>query len=323
VLDDPRVVKRPLGAVPVRGLRWQESRLPAAARQDGLDVFFAPAYSCPLSLAVPRVTTVHDMSFFSIPDDFGLLDGMRRRALVGASIRASRRVLVVSDFTRREIAARFPAAAPRIVVTPHGADDDLAAPPSRDEARGRLALRGPMVLTVGTILNRRCLPVLFHAAARLRRSWPDLTLEVVGENRTRPHLDLLALARRAGLDGGARILGFVGEAALADRYAAADVAVFLSEYEGFGLPALEAMARGVPVVTSTRPALGEIFGEAAVLVDPRDTPAVADALHRVLRDGDLRAGLVSRGRALAARHSWAACARLTRDALRAAAEGPA
>jgi glycosyltransferase involved in cell wall biosynthesis len=318
-LDHPRIVKRPLGTEPVRGLRWQEGRLPAAVRGDGPDVFFAPAYSCPLSLTVPRVTTVHDMSFFSIPDDFGLVDGMRRRALVSASVGVSRRILAVSDFTRREIAARFPAAAPRIVVTPHGADDDLAAPPSRDAARERLGLRGPMVLTVGTILNRRCLPVLFHAAARLRRSWPDLILEVVGENRTHPHLDLSSLARRAGLDDRARMSGFVGEHALADRYAAADVFVFLSEYEGFGLTALEAMARGVPVVTSTRPALGEVFGDAALLVDPRDAPATAAAADGVLRDPALRADLVARGHALAARHSWATCARLTRDALQAAA----
>ena len=111
------------------------------------------------------------------------------------------------------------------------------------------------------------------------------------------------------------------ETALADRYAAADACVFLSEYEGFGLPALEAMARGVPVVTSTRPALGEIFGEAALLVDPRDAPATADALDRVLRDGDLRASLVARGGAMAARHSWPECARVTHAALQEAAEG--
>lgn len=324
MLDGPRIVKRPLGRAPVRGLRWQEGRLPAAAREDGLDVFFAPAYSCPLGLAVPRVTTVHDMSFFSVPYDFALLEGMRRRATVGASIEASRRLLAVSDFTRREIAALFPAAAGRIVVTPHGADDDLAAPPPRSDARARLGLRGPMVLTVGTILNRRCLPELFNAAALLRRSWPDLTLEVVGENRTHPPLDLPALARRTGLGERARLSGFVGEAALADRYAAADAFVLLSEYEGFGLPALEAMSRGVPVVTSARPALGEVFGEAALLVDPRDAPAVAEALDRVLRDPALRDDLVARGRALARRHSWARCARLTRDALEAAAaEGTA
>ena len=323
VLDHPGVALRPIGPSPVRGVRWQEVRLPAAARADALDVFFAPAYSCPLALPVPRVTTVHDMSFFSIPEDFGLLDGMRRRTLVAASIDVSRRLLAVSDFTRGEIAARFAGAAPRIVVTPHGADDDLAPPPGREAARRRLDLRGPMVLTVGTILNRRCLPVLFHAAAAVRRAWPGLTLEVVGENRTHPFLDLAALAHRTGLDDAARISGFVDEAGLAARYAAADVAVFLSEYEGFGLPALEAMARGVPVVTSTAPALGEVFKGAALLVDPHDAPAAAQAVDRILRDAALRSDLVARGRALAARHSWAECARLTRDALEAAAREPA
>ena len=324
MLEAPGIVKRPLGDAPGRGIRWLEGRLPAAAREDGLDVFFSPAYACPLSLALTRVTTVHDMSFFSIPDDFTLLDGLRRRATVAASIGVSRRLLTISDFTRREIAAAFPPAAGRIVVTPLGADDDLAAPPARDEARARLGLRGPMVLTVGSILNRRCVPVLFHAVARLLRPWPDLGLEVVGENRTHPHLDLPALARRTGLGERARLAGFVGETALAERYAAADAFVFLSEYEGFGLPVLEAMSRGVPVVTSTRPALGEVFRDAALLVDPRDVPAVAEAIDRVLRDPDLREELVARGRALASLHSWASCARLTRETLEAAAgEGTA
>jgi len=303
-LRHPRIVTRPLGAEPVRGLRWQERRLPAAAGEDGLDVFFAPAYSCPLSLTVPRVTTVHDMSFFSIPEDFGPLDGLRRRALVAASIGVSRRLLAVSDFTRREIAARFPAAARRIVVTPHGADDDLLAPPTPDTARARLGLRGPMVLTVGTILNRRCVPVLFHAAARLRRVWPDLVLEVVGENRTHPHLDLPALARRAGLDGGARLSGFVDEAALADRYAAADVAVFLSEYEGFGLPALEAMACGTPVAASSTTGLAEAVADAAVTFDPTSPAEIAAALELVLGDAALREQLVALGRRRASEFTW-------------------
>src|SRR6202011_5330654 len=103
------------------------------------------------------------------------------------------------------------------------------------------------------------------AAARLRQRWPDLTGEVVGEDRTHLPLDIVGLIRGLGLEPHVRLSGFVGEAALAARYAAADVAVVLSEYEGFGLPVLEAMARGVLVVTSTAPALGEIFGDAAVL----------------------------------------------------------
>jgi glycosyltransferase involved in cell wall biosynthesis len=128
-------------------------------------------------------------------------------------------------------------------------------------------------------------------------------------------LDLAALARRTGLGERARLRGFVGEAALADLYAAADVAVFLSEYEGFGLPALEAMARGVPVVVSDRPALSEIYAGAALVVDPHDEAAVAGALDRLLRDRALAEDQRARGRALAARHSWAEAARATRAAL--------
>ena len=319
VLDHPAVVKRPVGSGRARGLRWQESLLPPAARQDRLDVFFAPAYVCPLRLRLPRVTTVHDLSFFALPRDFTLPDGLRRRLLVAASIGAARSVLVVSDFTRREILARFPEAEPKIVRIPLAADDDLPRPPSRDDARARLGVGGPLLLAVGAIFNRRCLPDLLRAAARLVRKWPDLVLDVVGEDRTHPPLDLPAFVAGLGLERNVRLSGFVSEAALAERYAAADVAVQLSEYEGFGLPALEAMARGLPVVTSTEPALGELFGDAALLVDPHDVPAIAAAIGRVLTERGLRVELVTKGRLLASRYSWAETARRTAAVLAAAA----
>ena len=319
ILDHPAIVKRPLGSGGARGLWWQERLLPPAARADGVEVFFSPAYVCPLRLRAPRVTTVHDLSFFALPRDFTVRDGFRRRVLVGASIRASRSVLAVSDFTRREILARFPEAESKTVVIPQGADDDLPPAPPREVARIRLGVTGPLVLVVGTILNRRCLPDLLRAAARLRTRWPDLAVEVVGEDRTYPPLDIGGLVHRLELETQVRISGFVGESGLAARYAAADVAVVLSEYEGFGLPVLEAMARGVPVVTSTAPALGELFAEAAVVVDPHDVADIAAALATVLGDPELRRQLRERGQALAARYSWAETARQTRGVLAAAA----
>jgi glycosyltransferase involved in cell wall biosynthesis len=322
VLDHPRVIVRELP--PTRpGLLWQQRRLPAAARQDALDVLFCPAYTCPLALDLPRVTTVHDLSFFALPGDFTWREGLRRRLTVAASVRASRRVLTVSEFSRRELVARFPEAAGRVVAVPHGADDDLVPPPDRAEARGRLGLDGPFVLTVGTVFGRRRLPVLLRAIALLRRRHPRVRLEVVGDLRAHPPRNGPALAARLGLASAVRYTGFASEAGLADRYAAADAAVFLSEYEGFGLPALEAMARGVPVVVSDRPALDEVFAGASVAVPLEDEAALASALARVLEDDALRRDLVARGHALAARHSWAEAARLTRDALAAAArEGP-
>lgn len=318
VLDHPTITKRPLGK-PVRGLWWQERRLPAAAKEDRLDVFFAPAYSCPLSLDLPRVTAIHDVSFFSVPDDFTLLDAWRRRTLAAASMRVSKAVLACSDFTRREILQRFPDLGERLRHVPLGSDDDLPSGPSREEARRRLGVRGPLLLTVGAILNRRRLPDLLRALSRLVRSWPDLVLEIVGENRTHPRLDIPRLVRSLDLQRRVRLSGYLTEEELAERYAAADAAVFLSEYEGFGLPALEAMARGIPVVASARPSLGEILAGAALLVEPRDVGAVAEALDRALRKGGERDVLVARGRALAARFSWSETARLTRAVLESAA----
>ncbi len=151
---------------------------------------------------------------------------------------------------------------------PHGSDDDLPPPPPRAEARDRLELEGPYLITVGTVLNRRCVPELLRATARLVRRHPRLVLDVVGENRTHPRLDLGARIASLGLGAHVRLSGFVEDRELADRYAAADAAVFLSEYEGFGLPALEAAARGVPLVVARAPSLGEVFRDAALLVDP-------------------------------------------------------
>ncbi len=314
VLDHHAVRVRSVGSGG-RGLVWQQRLLPPRVREDGVDVFFSPAYSCPLALDVPRVTAVHDLSFFAYPQDFAFLDGLRRRLLVGLSLRASRALLVCSEFTRRELARLFPDLASRARHVPLAADDDLPPAPAREAARARLGLGGPLVLTVGAVLNRRCIPELLRATARLRRAHPGLVLDVVGENRTRPHVDLGALVSELGLEGHVRLSGFVEETGLADRYAAADVAVFLSEYEGFGLPALEAASRGVPLVTSRAPSLGEIFGGTALLVDPRDEIAVAEAIQRVLRDPALALSLRSAGRDLASRFSWAEAARATHEAL--------
>jgi len=319
VLDHPAVAKRPLGDGCGRGIVWQERLVPKAAREDGVEVFFSPAYSCPLSLAVPRVTAVHDFSFYAYPQDFTFADALRRRTLVRLSLRASRVVPVCSDFTRRELSRLFPDVAEKARHIPLGADEDLPPAPPRDDARARLGVTGPYVITVGAVLNRRCAPELLRAMAKLTKRRPGLVLDVVGESRTHPGLDLEALAEEAGIRPSVRFSGFVEDQALADRYAAADAAVFLSEYEGFGLPALEAAARGVPLVVSRAPSLGEVFRGAALLVEPRDEIAVATAIDRVLADESLRAGLVQAGLALAARHSWAETARLTRVALLEAA----
>ena len=302
-------VHRPLGDGGARGLVFQERLLPKAAEREGLDCFFAPAYSCPLSLRVPRVTAIHDWSFFSLPEDFPFQDALRRRVLVGQSVGRSKLLLALSDFTKREILARFPDAASRVRVVLPGADDDL--PPSRATRGGT----GPRLLAVGSILNRRRIPELLQAVAELRARHGGLRLDVVGENRTYPRLDIARLVSRLELGGSVSFRGFLDEQGLADLYAQADVAVYLSEYEGFGLPVLEALSRGVPVVTSVKPATGEVFRGAAALVDPADASAVARAIAGILGDDGLRKELVVTGRRLVETLTWRRAAAAVRGAL--------
>jgi glycosyltransferase involved in cell wall biosynthesis len=319
VLEHRAVVRRPVGDGRGRGLVWQERRLPAAARADGLSVFFAPAYSCPLSLDVPRVTAIHDVSFFSMPQDFSTWDAWRRRTLVRASARVSRAVLACSEFTRREILGWLPALAGRVHHVPLAAGDDLPSPPPREPARSRLNVRGPYVITVGSIFNRRRLPELLRATALLSRRRPDVVLDVAGENRTHPPLPMEPLIRQLDLGDHVRLSGYVSDEDLVARYAAADAAIFVSEYEGFGLGALEAMAHGVPTVVAARPSLDEIAGEGALRVEPDDVPGIAAALDRILADPALRAALAAKGRARAAQFSWSETARQTRAVLAASA----
>jgi glycosyltransferase involved in cell wall biosynthesis len=313
------ITLRPIGSRRHRGLVWQEGALPEAAREDRLDVFFSPAYFCPLRLDLPRVTAIHDMSFFSVPHDFTSWDGLRRRVLVRASARASKRVLTISDFSRREIATHIPSVAARIRTTLLAADTDLPPAPPRDDARRALGLEGPSLLSVGTILNRRRLPALLSAVRLLVHRWPMLRLDVVGDNRTHPPLELPALVRALGLAQNVRFSGFISDAELAARYAAADVVVYLSEYEGFGLPVLEALSRGLPVVTTTRPATGEIFEGAALLAEPDDAGDIARLLRFLLADPSARMAWGQHGKMFAGAFSWEKTAAETRQVLGEAA----
>ena len=248
---------------------------------------------------VPRVTAVHDLSFFAYPQDFTLPRRAAPPVLMRRQPRASRSVLVCSDFTRRELARLFPIVAARARHVPLGPDDDLPPPPAaQTRARAPRPRRARYCSRVGAVLNRRCVPELLRAVAALRAAHPGVVLDIVGENRTHPRLRpgrprLASSASSASV----RLSGFVDEAGLADRYAAADAAVFLSEYEGFGLPALEAAARGVPARREpgavARRDLRRSGPPRRAAGRARRSPPRS---HRVLRDAALRARL-RRGRA--------------------------
>jgi glycosyltransferase involved in cell wall biosynthesis len=291
------------------GTLWEQSRLPNALRRDDLDVFFAPAYTAPLMLTAPLVLTVHDVSFAAHPEWFRWREGVRRRWLTAALARRARAVLTDTEFSRQEIRRWLRVPAERIRVIPLGV---------RRSESGATA-REPLVLYAGSIFNRRNLPLLIAAFAEVARTHSQARLVVAGENRTHPPVDLAALVQAYGLGRAVALERYVAEEQLASLYRRARVFVFLSEYEGFGLTPLEALAAGVPIVLLDTPVAREVYGPAAVYVAHGDVEGLSRVIRELLTsEPDVR-GVPPEADQVLARYSWHATARETLKVLEAAA----
>ena len=293
------------------GTRWEQGALARAVRRDRPAVFFAPAYSAPLAVGTPVVLTVHDVSFAAHPEWFSWREGHRRRLLARLSARRARAGLTVSEFSRDEIVRHLGVAPARVRVIRHGPGffDGPGAEPVRRE---------PLVLFVGSIFNRRHVPALIEGFGAMAASRSGARLEIVGANRTHPRQDLERLAHSLGIPGRIRVRDWVEDDELAGLYRRASVFAFLSEYEGFGLTPLEALAAGATPVVLDTPVAREILGDAAIYVARPDRSLVAAALADAL-EGPGRARTRAAAPAVLARYDWRTAAAATLAALEEAA----
>jgi glycosyltransferase involved in cell wall biosynthesis len=257
----------------------------------------------------PAVAVVYDLVVFDRAMRSPRGSQLERLTLPLAARRA-RALACISDATRAALVARLPAVAPRARTIPLAADPAFAdAAPDDAQVPGRHGIAGPYVLSTATLEPRKNLPRLIEAFAGLppeRRAGAELVL--AGARGWQEDETFAALRRHAGL---VRTLGYVEEAELRALYRGATVFAYPSLGEGFGLPVLEAMTAGVPVLTSDRSSLPEVAGDAARYVDPTDVGAIRDGLAALLADPAERARLAERGRARAAGFSWERTARET------------
>jgi glycosyltransferase involved in cell wall biosynthesis len=314
--DRERVRLRPLWSRSVPG---RLASLGILARGDKLDLLHVQ-YVAPPFFHGPLVVSVHDLAFLDRPECFSRPMRAYLKTLVPIGLRRAAEIMTLSEFSRKALALRFPECAAKVRVGP------LAANPGLIGARARrrrdlhaIGVRGPFILCVGRLDARKNIPVLLRAFAMLRAgTGRGLQLVLAGPKDYWP----AALDREWSESPFRRDIlrtGLVSEGTLAGLYSAADVFAYPSLYEGFGLPVLEAMAAGCPVVASNATSLPEVVGRAGLLVPPEDPVRLASALRRVLTDKRLRADLVRKGRARAARFSWSETAKRTLAAYRSAA----
>ena len=288
-----------------RGTKWEQLALGPAVNADAPDLFFAPAYTAPIRLEVPFAVTIHDISFSAHPEWFRWREGVRRRWLTRRSAWLARKVLTVSQFSRREIEKHYAIPAERIAVVYQGFTHRPHPPTPRER----------IVLFAGSIFNRRNLPALIEAFARASRDFPTARLIIVGDDRTWPPQDLAAVAASHGVAGRTELRNYISDEELAALYARAAVFVMLSEYEGFGLTPLEALAAGTPVIALDTPVAREIYGEAVTYVPAGNIPAVSDAIRSRLAAPGAPDPRLQHPTEILGRYSWDTAARQTLEVL--------
>lgn len=294
---------------PAGGTVWEQFVLPGLVGRAHADVLFAPGYTGPLRGPQPMVLAIHDVSFAAHPEWFGWKEGLRRRTLTRLAARRAARVLTISEFSKGEIVRHLGVDAAAVEVIYPGVTSFADAP------RAPRINDDDLVLYVGSLFNRRHVPELIDGFARLARRRPGARLEIVGDNRTIPHVDIPAIVGATGLGDRIRIRSYVADGELATLYRHARAFVFLSEYEGFGLTPLEALAARIPIVVLDTPVAREIYGPAALYVDRPDPAAIESTIERALVDETERARIIAASDAVLARYSWDRCARGVLDVL--------
>ena len=314
--------------------------LPLAIKKDKADIFFSPYYLLPFYCPAKSVVTLHDISYEAHPEWFSLKNQFLLRRISKMAARRADIILTVSEFSKGEIVKYYQVDPDKITVTPLAADGIFRVIPQTSPdlslvRRGKIPLvpfdkgrinplltkeglgeviKNKFILSVGSIFNRRHIPELIEAFKKIAGEFPGIQLLIIGANRTQPFIDIDKTIRETNKNLDYRAIireDYVSEKDLAALYNLAECSVYLSDYEGFGLPLLESMASGTPVITSRKTSLVEAGGEAAIFVNSNNPPDIYDKIKKVLADENFRKERVKKGLENVKRFSWERCARET------------
>jgi glycosyltransferase involved in cell wall biosynthesis len=281
-------------------LLLEQTWLPMLAARSGCDLIHSAGYTSPLILPIPGVVSIHDMNYKRHPEDLSPLERLMYAMLIPSAARANRQVVTLTEASRADLLRWTHVAPGKVSAIPAAPRGYWPGHPQADPARlGSLGLEPPYVLSVSAAHPHKNLARLIEAFPVYDRQGASLPLVVVGlGGRAEREIERASQARDV------RVLGWVSDEVLAALYRNAVALAFPSLYEGFGLPIIEAMAFGTPVLTSNFGAMAEVAGNAAELVDPHDVAAIRAGLERIVQDDARAAALRRLGRERASAFSW-------------------
>ena len=320
---ESRITNYELRIIPFPRL-WTHLRLSWEMARHPPDLLFVPAHVLPIVHPRRSVVTIHDLGYLYYPEAHRLLDRLYLDLSTRYNARAATHLVADSSATKRDLIERYGADPDKITVVYPGYDDTVFQP-VRDEkdigaVKAKYGIAGDYILFVGTLQPRKNLIRLMEAFSNIQYPISNIQLVIAGKKGWL-YREIFQQVEKLGLEGKVVFTGYVPEGDLPALLSGARLFVFPSLYEGFGLPVLEALACGTPVVCSNVSSLPEVAGDAAVLVDPLDVEELAAAMERVLRDEELRAELIERGFEQVRKFSWERCARETLDVLGGVALG--
>jgi len=268
---------------------WEQVLVSRAVAEIEPDVVFGPAYTVPFGLRAPAVVTVHDLSFEVLPREFNLRERWRRRLLARRAARVAQRVFAVSQRMAEALTTHYGLSEERVCVVPHGIDTARFSPapdPADDQTLANHGLRRPYVLWPGTVLERRLPRQVLEAFVIARAEHPELELVIAGANRMRRPEKLEIWIDELELNGAVRNLGWVEESALAPLYRGAEFGIYVSRHEGFGLPPVECLACGTPVVVSAGLGLDDGWPDYPFRVAEISAAGIAETMTELLAGRD-------------------------------------
>ena len=295
--------------LPGKGQAWKQLKLPAALRQDRVDAFHSLTSTIPLRRPCPTVVTICDLFFEVYPEFVPVKSRLIMRRLFSYAARHADRIIAISENTKRDIIQFYDVPDSKIAVSYPGLNPFFRRLEGEGGIKNTLAkykIDSPYVLHVGSLSFTRNISGLMEAFALLTEDYPKMKLVLVGGSFW--GFQLAPLLEKHGLENQVIAIDYMPNEDLRAVYNEAQALILPSFFEGFGLPIIEAMACGTPVVASSVGAMKEAAGDAGLLVDPHDPAAMAEAMRRILKDDNLQEQLIEKGLAQAAKFTWRAAA---------------